>query len=90
MPLTAGPGPRHGCFTKSNGGSFALAGPFGRAATEGFFMSDFRRVPGRGANSGTVSGIREDRGSPLEPSSTVSLFFYGMERPNTNSFGGLQ
>lgn len=89
MYLTTRLNPRHGGFTKSVGGSFALACPFSRSASEGFFMSTFRRVYGRGVICGTVSGTREGRGFPTEPSSTVSLFLCDMKRPNTKSVGGL-
>lgn len=90
MTLTTPTVPRHYQFAKPKGGSFALVGPFGRATFEGFFMSNFHRVPGRGVNCGTVSGIREDRGHPFGPSSTVSLFFCGMKRPNAKPKGVLR
>lgn len=90
MALTISSKQLHGCPTKPNGGPFALADPCKWVALEGFFMTEFHHLrPGGGETCGTVSGIREDRGFPLGPSSTVSLFLRH-RAAHTKPDGGLQ
>lgn len=80
-------------FTKSTGGFLSPRGASGHPC-RGFFIfmtADlssavvFPRIDG--TKSGTVSGTREGRGFPVEPSSTVSLFLF-FKRLNTKSTGG--